>query len=232
VAGDPLLNPSQFIAQIPSARLLLSPPRWWSRGTFLYQRLLRIAFASSTNATLRNHETYDAHHSFSDALPSAAVADGSAKTNLRQRDRPNPSHISDLSEETLHCDWAGIMIYTLALQSVSMPVCTIARLFRWRRIPNPPRYRTLDDALICRLVDQTMRRCKHSVVVPFRTSLRPLSHPGISPLFCNLCAIETSQPYTFITFPFIHHANHNNHLCEQFPTRIIGFGPEEWQQRC
>jgi hypothetical protein len=209
--------------------LLLSPPRWWSRGTFLYQRLLRIAFASSINATLRNHETYGAHHSSSDALPSAAVADRSAKTNLRQRDRPNPSHISDLCEETLHCHWAGIMIYTLALQSVSMPVCTIARLFRWRRIPNPPRYRTLDDALI--YADQTRRRCKYSVVVPFRTSLRPLSHPGTPP-FYDLCAIERSQLYTFITFPFIHHAIHNNHLCEHLFTRIIDLCPEEWQQRC
>jgi hypothetical protein len=113
------------------------------------------------------------------------------KTNLRQRDRPNPSQISDLSEEMLCCHWAGIMIYTLALQSVSMPVCTIARLFRWRRIPNPPRYRTLNDALI--YADQIRRRCKYSVVVPFRTSLRPHtpSHTLVPP-FYDLCAIERS----------------------------------------
>lgn len=49
-----------------------------------------------------------------------------------------PSQLSDLSEETLCYHWTGTMIYTLALQSVCLPVCTITRLFRRGVIQSPP----------------------------------------------------------------------------------------------
>ena len=45
-----------------------------------------------------------------------------------------PSQSSDLSKETLCYHWTGTMIYTLALQSFSLPAHTIARLFMRRRI--------------------------------------------------------------------------------------------------